>query len=649
MDPDGDPCLKKFSVTFLMAMLCATVILFSCNKKKKWIDVDPAYSKYIDAYTSGIISKTSSIKIQLAADASTTHPIGEATGDALFELSPSAKGKAVWLDARTIEFKPEKELTPDQVYEVSFNLGKVTNVPSKFKDFRFNVQTLKPSFKVDEFGLRSAGNKDKMTLQGELLTADVEASSKVEKLLTASQNNKALKINWQHNEVAREHNFTVEGITRGSAATELLLSWNGNPIGVDAADRKTIAVPAIGDFKVMNVMAINDAEQYASVQFSDPLAIGQELEGLLSVSDQSDITYTINGSEVKVYVGNKLDGNYTINVNEGIKNTWGDVLNKGFTSNVFFENRMPSVKIHGRGNILPNSGKLVLPFETINLNAVDISIIKIYENNIPQFLQTNNLEGGEDLRRVAKPIVQKTLRLDDDKGLDLHKKQKFSLDIDKFLKTEQGAIYHVTIGFRPEYSLFTCHAASSEKNTNDGNDENGEDEGDEYYGNDYENSYVSNRGSDDDDDEFWNRYDSYYPYGYSWKQKDNPCHKSYYTKDRWATRNILASNIGLTVKKGSNNSMVVAVASILSTEPMEDVELDVLDYQQQIIAKEKSGNDGFAKFDLKRKPYLLVAKKGNERGYLKLDDGSTLPLSRFDVARSRNFSSSSFIDKSFSI
>ena len=146
MDPDGDPCLKKFSVTFLMALLCATVFLFSCNKKKKWIDVDPAYSKYIDAYTSGIISKTSSIKIQLAADASTTHPTGEATGDALFELSPSAKGKAVWLDARTIEFKPEKELTPNQVYEVSFNLGKVTNVPSQFKDFRFNVQTLKPSF-----------------------------------------------------------------------------------------------------------------------------------------------------------------------------------------------------------------------------------------------------------------------------------------------------------------------------------------------------------------------------------------------------------------------------------------------------------------------------------------------------------------------
>ena len=87
----------------------------------------------------------------------------------------------------------------------------------------------------------------------------------------------------------------------------------------------------------------------------------------------------------------KLDGSFTTYVNAGIKNTWGDILDKTFTSNIFFENRMPSVKIHGKGNILPTSGRLLLPFDAINLNAVDISIIKIYENNVPQFLQENDL------------------------------------------------------------------------------------------------------------------------------------------------------------------------------------------------------------------------------------------------------------------
>ncbi len=623
MDTDGDNSSKKFSVAFLRAFLFATVIIssFSCNIKRKWITVDPAFSKYIDAYTSGIISRTASIRIQLAADAATTHAAGEEVSQKLFDFSPSVKGKAVWINARTIEFKPEKELTPDELYEVSFKLGKVTNVPSKYSNFRFSLQTLKPSFMVSDMGLRSAGNKTTMNLLGKIETADIEPSDIVEKVLTASQSGKLLKISWQHNESAREHIFTVEGINRSGTVSDMSISWNGKPLNVDVNQSKSFKVPAVGEFKVLNVMAVNDIQQYASVQFSDPLAVGQELTGLITISNlPDDITYTINGSEVKIFTGDKLDGNYAVNINQGIQNAWGDTLNKNYTSNVFFENRMPSVKIHGRGNILPNSGRLVLPFEAVNLNAVDISIIKIYENNIPQFLQSNEMGGDEDLRRVAKPIVQKTLRLDDDKTLDLHKKQRFSLDIDKFLKTEPGAIYRVTVGFRPEYSLFTCHASDSASREEDGS------------------SYSDRREDNssgygvDDDESFWDRYDTYYPYGYNWDERDNPCGKSYYNKDRWATRNILASNIGLTAKRGSDNSLVVAVSDILTTDPVGGVDLQVLDYQQQVIGKAKSNSDGFANIDLKRKPYLLIAKHGAERGYLKLDDGNSLPLSRFDVS-----------------
>ncbi len=621
MDPDSFKRRKNpVAVALCLLLTAAVIIMPACSKNDKWIDVDPAYSQYIDAYTTGIISKTSPIRIQLAQDASTTHTVGEAVTETLFECSPTIKGKAVWIDARTIEFKPDAWLQPNKKYDVTFKLGKVTKVPDKYSKFRFSLQTIKPSFKVNQYGLRSTGEKNKMTLSGELLTADVETGKTLEELLKARYNNQALPIKWQHNDAVKSHLFTIGDIIRTGSAGELNLAWDGAPLNMDPKDQQTLAVPAAGDFKVLNVAAVNEEQQYASVQLSDPVAIGQELEGLISISNQQDISYSINGSEIKVFTGAKLDGNHTVNINPGIKNTWGDALTKAFTANIYFENRLPSVKIHGKGNILPNSGRLVLPFEAINLNAVDISIIKIFENNVPQFLQQNNLGGNDEIRRVARPIVQKTLRLDDDKTLDLRKKQRFSLDIDKFLKTEQGAIYRVTIGFRPEYSLFACSAADSAANKVQ-EEEDGYDEG-----------YADNSGNGvDDDDAFWDRYDTYYPYGYNWEGRDNPCSKSYYNKDRWATRNILASNIGLTAKRGNDNSLTVAVSNILTTDPMEGVELQVLDYQQQVITTAKSGSDGFADIVLKKKPYLLVAKKGGERGYLKLDDGSSLPLSRFDV------------------
>ncbi len=612
---------------FLSGIICllffgCLITLVSCSKKEKWLETDPAFAKYVEAYTSGIVSKTSVIRIQLAADASTTHTVGQPVKETLFSFTPSVKGTAVWLDARTLEFKPEKELLPDQLYEINFKLGKVTRVPDRFQEFRFNIQTIKPAFSVTHFGLRSTGEKNAMFLTGEISTADAEAAEGIKKLLTVSHNRKSYPIIWQHGNGNKTHSFTINNIERSNQENNLILQWDGAPMKIKNKGESTLAVPAIGDFKVLTVMAMNDAQQYASVQFSDPVEVGQDLTGLLTISNQPEPSYTINGSEIKLYAGDKLDGNFTVMINPGIKNKWGKILETVYSANVVFESRLPSVKILGAGNILPSSGKLVLPFDAVNLNAVDISIIKIFESNVPQFLQENDLGGNNELRRVGKPIVQKTLRLDTDQTLDLHRKQRFSLDLDQFLKTEPGAIYRVTIGFRPAYSLYSKTSVDTTESNSD-NEEEGYDE-------DYEN-YGSGDGKDSDD-EFWSRYDNYYPYGYNWQRRDDPTSKSYYNKDRWATRNILASNLGITAKRNANNALTVAISSILTTQPLAGVELQVLNFQLQPIGKVSSGSDGFATIELKQKPYLLIAKKGAERGYLKVDDGSSLALGRFDVS-----------------
>ena len=96
MEADAAKRPEKFSATFLRATLSRTlfgmlflataIIFFSCTKNK-WIEVDPAFSRYIDAYTTGIVSKTSAVRIQLANTASTTHTVGEEVKESLFDFS----------------------------------------------------------------------------------------------------------------------------------------------------------------------------------------------------------------------------------------------------------------------------------------------------------------------------------------------------------------------------------------------------------------------------------------------------------------------------------------------------------------------------------------------------------------------------------
>lgn len=639
---------RLFAKQLYGLIICIVIGLFTgCNKSNKLATVNPAFSKYISAYTSGVVSKTNSIKIQLASTANISHTLNETIKENLFHFSPSVSGKSFWIDERTIEFKPDQLLKPNQLYNISFDLGKIMQVPSEFKTFDFNIQVIQPAFSIQIKGLRAVNDsRNLMILEGDLLTADIEDNQKVEKLLQITSTASFSPVRWQHNEANKTHTFIIDSIERKSTSYKFKLQWNGEPIQAKNSDQTDIEIPAEGVFKVLSVKPVQEDEEYTLVQFSDPIAINQDLNGLIVLSEQQDVSYAVNGSEVKIFTSNVLDGNFKVTVNEGVTNLWGSKLGKSFTANVFFENRLPVVKIHGRGNILPGSaGKLVLPFEAINLKAVDVSIIKIYENNIAQFFQSNDYNGDQLLRQVATPIVKATIQLDVDETLNLHRKNRFSLDLDKYIKTEPGALYRVNIGFRPEYSLYNClpktkrvvivnksGVAVDSVIVQNGSGSIETTETEEEEGDYYNDSYSTNNQAIDSEEDFWARYDNYYPYGYSWNQRNNPCSKSYYNKERFASRNILATNIGLTAKRGSENALTVIATNFIDTKPFSGVQLEVLDFQRQVIGTATTDNYGVADLQLKRKGFLLIAKKGNEKSYLKIDDGSSLPLSRFDVS-----------------
>ncbi len=274
---------------------------------------------------------------------------------------------------------------------------------------------------------------------------------------------------------------------------------------------------------------------------------------------------------------------------------------------------LPAVSIPLKGNILPDQGRLILPFRAVSLCAVDVRVIQIYEDNVPAFLQDNDLDGSSALRRSGRLVLSRSLRLDDDPDLNLRQWNDFSIDLGGLFRRDPGAIYRIRLSFRPEYSLYGKTAPFGFTPVGPTEEERREearwDEQESYYWEDFID---------------WDTYE--------WEDRNNPDTPSYYMmEERFPVINLLASDLGLMAQYAGGDRLWATVADLVSAKPRASVRLDVYNFQLQKIGSGSSDLNGFAEIKLSGKPFAVIARSGKSRGYLKLADGGECSMSRFDV------------------
>ncbi len=595
--------------------------------------INPEFASYISAFTTGYISTGSTIKIKLSSEFANTTQLNKPLTEKYFSFSPSIEGETVWKDGQTLEFRPKERLKPGQIYTATFNLSKLVEVKKELQEFEFQFQAIQQSAQLQVNDLKSYHSNDYSfySLSGNVSTADFADAAILEKTFDAKLNSKNLAVKWTHNEKGTLHKFVIDSIERGSSSQKLNLSCDGKDLNITYTAKQSFDIPAKDELTLLNVHVVSaDADPYVLVNFSNPIDQNQALEGLIGIDKLTETKYIVNNNQVLIYPANAKSGSYVLKV-QSVRDTKGQ-LSETSEHNIVFEDAKPAVKFSGEGNILPSTNNLSMPFETVNLRAVDVKIIKIYENNILQFLQTNDMDGNGQIAQVGKKIIEKRINLGITNPADYGVWKKFSLDLSTLIKSEPGAIYKVYLSFKKAYSTFPCLG-----NNNDDK---------------FEMEEIKAPEDEDNTSYFGYYYDEYsynYDYGYegeyerdsgdgeenenSWTFRDNPCKNAYYTQyGRSVSRSILASDLGLTVKKGNDGSFFVVVNDLVTTKPMSGIEIEMYDYQKQLIISSKTNSDGQAFISPGQKPYFIIAKKDKQRAYLKLDDGATLSLSMYDVS-----------------
>jgi len=612
---------SRASVSGLL-LLCL-LALGACQKKPA-LDARSAdaWASVIAGHTSGIVSRRTEIRVLFASDVGSDVAL-RATP---LVLSPAVAGKLEFRGPRELVLVPTGTLPPGREYQATLSARGLAGVPQNLAPYTFSFRVQTPQYDVTlgEFETDESG-PDLMSLHGRIVTADAEEGASVERMLKADYRGSQPMSVWSHASDGRVHQFSLTGLARQQEATVVKLAFQGQPIGSDRNDSLEARVPAASEFTVVSAAAQEtDGRREIRVVFSDLLDEQQDLKGLVRIS-QGDFTTRIDGNAITLYPAAQLQGDVTVTLEPGIRNTRGKRLAAQSVQALRLESEKPQVRFVGTGVILPDGKTLTVPFEAVSARSVRVVATRIFPENVAQFLQVNALDGQDEIGRVGRYLWRKTLALT---GPMTGRWQRYDIDVSELMRKYPGSMFRLSLQLTPADSAYACAAAAdgetravpaADKPLQD------QEDGDTAMPSswDFAEDYFGVETDEDGQVDYESRF----------RDRNNPCKPAYFTYNEGtrAQRNLLASNLGLLAKADQRGKLLVSVTDLRTAQVLSNVALTLRNFQGQTVGQGSTDSNGLATLTPNSTPFLLVAEARGQKGYLKLASGAALPVSHFDV------------------
>ncbi|MDR3142526.1 MAG: hypothetical protein LBU37_12505, partial [Tannerellaceae bacterium] len=602
------------SKTYCFILCLSFLLLFiGCEPKSAGSEGTP-FSPYVEAFTSGKVSRYATIYLAFNQEV----PSGKMADAELvkrIKIKPEVKGTFSFEDNKTVSFKPAEPLNRDTEYRVSADMSAWFDATGEDKIFAFKFVTLPLTIRasLEAVNINPAGEKG-YDIVYTLSTPDREEPETIESLVKLSEK---AGTDWVHHPGEKTHRFTAVNVPAGAGESrELTLSVAPNKSGIREEPLIATLIPAEKDFSVYGTRFNKEPERYVEITFTHSLDDSQTFAGLAYIKGNQNETVTFEGNKLRLYPDTKRAGMQTLFLSGSIRSKGGRSLGEDMEKEIEITDALPSVRFTGEGSIIPQSKDLNVPFQTVYLRGVIVRVIRIFEKNAGQFLQYNTLDGANELTHVGRLVARKTILFDEEETR-LSEWQTCALNLNELITPEPGAIYRIELSFTRDLSVYPCDNGSKKTK---------------------EQLLAEDEALFREES---NRYDEggyYYYYGevdydyYDYDERENPCDDSYYY-NKVAGKNILATNLGLMAKMGTDNELLVIAHNLITTYPEKAVNVTLYNFQRQVIGSGITDDKGQAKILLAHgRPYYVIASLDKQRSYMRIDRGSSLSLSTFDVS-----------------
>ena len=606
--------LSLIALLPLFILLFATSLFFGgCSSRSM---TSEEASPWIAAFTPSRIDRDSKIRIEftelMTQKIDTNTQIGK-----YIRFSPSIKGKAYLSeDKYFLDFVPDKSLKQGKEYKCTVRMSELTGVDSLADfEFKFFVQNREIKF-ADVKAVIDPDNTEMIIVSGKLEYNFAAGDSMTADSKIINCDYPDAKIRMNEKSVNNQRGFNITGIRRNKKEGNVTISINQTDDFKSVA-KQNIIIPSIDVFILMSAERVDASEPYINLEFSSPISSQQDPEGIITIDKISDLKFDKNGTNIKVYYPSNGIADLTLRISDLLKNNEGISLEEDIECHFPQKVIPPEITLPIDGNLLPDQNDLKLPFSAVNLVAVDVEVVKLFPNNVMSFLQANDWDDYHSLNRYGRLVYHKTVRLDTDKSLDLRQWQNFSIGLENLFHKEKGAVYNIRLSFKKSYSLYD----KAEPDKIDPVTE------------------VSSKEKDISDKTISYLYRTVPEYSwdnFNWNEIDDPSSESYYMDDsRMPQVNLVASSLGLIVKKNDSNDITAVVTDLISALPAGGIKVTAYNYQLQPIGERMTDANGFANFKTESKPFIITASDGESTTYLKVSAGREISTSNFNVEGKR--------------
>ncbi|MDQ3142793.1 MAG: MG2 domain-containing protein [Bacteroidota bacterium] len=608
-------------------LLLIFIILGSQACKKTYlvsVSSNPeAFKHLVSGFNSGQQKRSEAIRIFLSAEPNNKNFKKTALNPSMLTIEPKLAGELKWSEPNIIEFYPASaDIKTDQVYEVKLALKEIfENVPDSIGVLAFSVSYLPLQLSVEFDFLRpDPSNPEFMYLTGKVrCTEAINLVDLIEHIKFSQDKGGVLKPSFEKDPNSSEEVFfKLSEIRRNTNSTFVNMEWYEKPEKKELLRSKKLEVPAKDEFIITGIRQNNESERSFTVYFSDPLSTTQDVSGFCQIQKNTQVLNIKKEMDhIQIFVPEMLAQNSgNLVISNKFQNTKGKKLATDFTYAFNFEEQKPQLKFNNKSanSILPYTDEVLLPFEAVNLNAVDVEIFKIFSSNVLYNMHMDYSYDIYNLVKLGRVIHQQHIDLSS-LNSESNKKdwKKYALDLKKMIDAEPGALYEIRLTFLPSYTSYYCATGKPVIPSTDQYNYSGDP------------NIISNWK------DYW--YHDENDTGNENNNNEDPCSRQYYRSERFIRKTILASNIALMAKSSlTGKQTYAAVYDILNGAPISGAQVKFYDAQLQELVTQTTDQHGVIMPETSRAVNYVIAQHGKNYSYLKLAEGMSISLSEFEVA-----------------